>query len=294
MNPALIELKQNQPGFGGFIGSWLIAGRENLVVDVGPSCSIDQLIRSLTALGVDRVDRVLLTHIHIDHAGGLALFLERFPMARVICHQKAVSHLAEPSKLWAGARKTLGHDLTDAYGPIRPVKKEWLVPHTEAKSEGLQIVETPGHAPHHLCFVVEGFLFAGEAVGIHFRLGDSDYLRPATPPVFFMKDYLKSIDRLLSLEDMPVCYAHFGLAESSHGVLRRQRNQLPLWETIIKEQISKGEAGLIDRCLDALLGTDPELRGFRTLGKEAQERERFFMRNCVEGYLGFLSTPSAL
>ena len=133
MNPTLIELKQNKPGFRRFIGSWLITGRENIVVDVGPSNSTDQLIHSLTELGVDRIDRVLLTHIHIDHAGGLAPFLEHFPMARVICHEKAIPHLVDPSKLWAGTRKTLGPDLTDTYGPIRPVKRDWLVPHTEAK-----------------------------------------------------------------------------------------------------------------------------------------------------------------
>jgi glyoxylase-like metal-dependent hydrolase (beta-lactamase superfamily II) len=293
MNPTFIELKQNKPGFRHFIGSWLITGRENIVVDVGPSNSIDQLIHSLTELGVDRIDRVLLTHIHIDHAGGLAPFVEHFPMARVICHEKAISHLVDPSKLWAGARKTLGGDLTDTYGPIRPVKKEWLVPHTEAKLEGLEIVETPGHAAHHLCFIAKGFLFAGEAGGVHFTVGDSEYLRPATPPVFFMNQFLESIDRLLSHETMPICYSHFRLAGSSHAMLRRQKNQLVLWKSIIKEVLSKGENGLIERSLDALLRRDPELKAFSELSPEDQDRERFFMGNCIEGYRGFLSLPPA-
>jgi glyoxylase-like metal-dependent hydrolase (beta-lactamase superfamily II) len=293
MNPTLIELKQNKPGFRRFIGSWLITGRENIVVDVGPSNSIDQLIHSLTESGVDRIDRVLLTHIHIDHAGGLAPFIEHFPMARVVCHEKAISHLVDPSKLWAGARKTLGGDLTDTYGPIMPVKKEWLVPHTEAKREGLEIVETPGHAAHHLCFIVKGFLFAGEAGGVHFTVGDSEYLRPATPPVFFMNQFLESIDRLLSHETMPICYSHFRLAANSHAMLRRQKTQLILWKGIIKEELSRGENGLIERSLDALLRTDPELKAFSALSPEDQERERFFMGNCIEGYRGFLSLPPA-
>jgi glyoxylase-like metal-dependent hydrolase (beta-lactamase superfamily II) len=293
MNPVIIELNQRRPGFHHFIGSWLIRGRENTVVDIGPSYSIDQLIHALAELGVDRVDRVLLTHIHIDHAGGLAPFLEQFPMARVICHEKAISHLVEPSKLWAGTRKTLGNDLTDAYGPIRPVKREWLLPHTEVKQKGLEIVETPGHAAHHLCFIVKGFLFAGEAGGVHFNVGNSEYLRPATPPVFFMKDHLESIDRLLSREDMTICYAHFGQAESSQAMLRRQRSQLIHWEGIIKEETAKGEKGLLERCLDALIRRDPEIKAFSALSADDQEKERFFMGHCIEGYLGYLSTPPA-
>ena len=293
MNPTLIELKQNKPGFRHFICSWLITGRENILVDVGPSNSIDQLIHSLTELGVNRVDRVLLTHIHIDHAGGLAPFLEHFPMARVVCHEKAISHLVDPSKLWAGTRKTLGGDLADTYGPIRPVKKEWLVPHTEVKQKGLEIVETPGHAAHHLCFIVEGFLFAGEAGGVHLKVRDSEYLRPATPPVFLMNQYLESINRLMSHETMPICYSHFRLAGSSHAMLRRLKRQLVLWEGIIKEELSRGENGVIERSLDALLRRDPELKAFSALSPEDQERERFFMGNCIEGYLGFLSLPPA-
>lgn len=292
MDPTLIELKLNKPGFRRFIGSWLVRGKENFVVDVGPSSSVDQLTDSLGDLGVDRVDRVLLTHIHIDHAGGLAPFLERFPMARVLCHEKAIPHLVDPSKLSAGARKTLGSELTDTYGPIRPVQKESLVPHTEVGLRGVEIVETPGHAPHHLCFVANGFLFAGEAGGVHFTVEDSEYLRPATPPVFFMSEYQQSIDRLLAYGTMPICYAHFRLTGNSRAMLQRQKNQLVLWEGIIREERSRGEEGVKERSLDALLTKDPELKAFFALSAEDQARERFFIGNCIEGYLGYLSrTP---
>ncbi len=289
MNPILIELKQKKPGFNRFIGSWFLRSRKNILIDVGPSNSIGQLIRSLTEMGVDRVDYVLLTHIHIDHAGGLSLLLEHFPMARVVCHAKAISHLVDPTKLWAGTRKTLGGDLTDAYGPIGPVNIERLVAHTEARREGLEIVETPGHAVHHLSYIVDGFIFAGESGGVHFEAGDSEHLRPATPPVFHMKEFMESIDRLLSYETMPICYAHFGLAESSRVLLERHKRQLLRWERIIKEEISRGEAGLEERCLDALVRKDPELKAFGTMSEENQERERYFMRNSIAGYIGFLS-----
>jgi glyoxylase-like metal-dependent hydrolase (beta-lactamase superfamily II) len=287
MNPTLIEIKQSAPGFERFIGSWVFQGEKNVVVDVGPSNSVNGLIRSLSAMGVDRVDWVLLTHIHIDHAGGLAEFLAHFPSAKAICHDNAVKHLVDPSRLWAGSKKTLGA-LSEHYGPIRPVARESLVPHHEATLEGLDIIETPGHAAHHLSFIYEGHLMVGEAGGVYVPIPNSEYLRPATPPVFFLHQFLESIDRLLTRENLPICYGHFGQAENAHAILRRARNQLNLWERLIKEEIASSKEHPVESCMQTLLSKDPELGAFETLGAEVQERERFFMANSVKGYLGFL------
>jgi glyoxylase-like metal-dependent hydrolase (beta-lactamase superfamily II) len=292
MKPFLVELKQDRPGFNRFIGSWVIKGEQNVVVDVGPSNSIGQLISALAGMEVDRVDWVLLTHIHIDHAGGLAGFLARFPMARAVCHAKGIDHLVDPSRLWAGTKKTLG-DLADHYGPIGPVKRESLVPHTEAETRGLEIIETPGHAQHHLSFVYRNHVFAGEAGGIYLTVGDSEYLRPATPPVFFLKEFLESIDRLLARETMPICYGHFGRAQSSHPLLKRHKDQLILWEDVIKQEMSSAGNDLVERCLHRLLDKDLGLRAFAGMSGEDQERERYFIRNSVRGYLGFLSSPAS-
>jgi glyoxylase-like metal-dependent hydrolase (beta-lactamase superfamily II) len=292
MNPSLIELKQKRPGFNRFIGSWVIKGDQNIVVDVGPSNSASQLISALATMEIERVDWVLLTHIHIDHAGGLANFLTRFPMARAICHGKGIDHLVDPSKLWAASKQALG-DLCDQYGPIGPVKKESLVPHTEAKTRGLEIIETPGHAQHHLSFVYQNHLFAGEAGGIHLTVEHSEYLRPATPPVFFLKEFLESIDRLLAYETMPICYGHFGQAENSHPLLKRHKDQLNSWERMIKEEMSSDANDLVERSLGSLLDKDPDLRAFTRMSEEDQERERFFIRNSIKGYLGFLSSPAS-
>jgi glyoxylase-like metal-dependent hydrolase (beta-lactamase superfamily II) len=287
MEPELIEIKQDRPGFDRFIGSWLCLFDKTMVVDVGPSRSVPKLIDSLTARGVHRVDFVLLTHIHMDHAGGLAEFLDHFPMARAVCHSKAISHLVDPSKLWTGSRKTLG-DLADAYGPIRPVERERLIPHTETRVEGIDIIETPGHAPHHLSFIVEGNLFAGEAGGIYVTGRGWEYLRPATPPVFFLNEFLGSIDRLLAAKDLPMCYAHFGRADSSHHMLKRERAQLLFWEERIKGERAKGDSLLMERCMAKLLAEYRELRAYEAMSPSDQDREKFFMGNSIKGYLGFL------
>ncbi len=289
MEPELIEIKQDRPGFDRFIGSWLCPFDKTVVVDVGPSRSLPKLMDALTARGIHRVDYVLLTHIHMDHAGGLAEFLDHFPMARAVCHSKAISHLVDPSKLWLGSQKTLGA-LAETYGPIAPVKRDRLIPHTEAQAEGIDLLETPGHAVHHLSFIVRGNLFAGEAGGIYVRGEGWEYLRPATPPVFFLKQFLESIDHLLNARDLTMCYAHFGRADSSHHMLKRERAQLLFWQEIIREEMAKSDPLLMERCTAKLLAEDPELSAFEAMSSADQERERFFMGNSIRGYLGFLQT----
>ena len=287
MHPVLIEIPQDRPGFDRFIGSWLCPFDKTMVVDVGPSRSLPKLIDSLTSRGIHRVDYVLLTHIHMDHAGGLAEFLDHFPEARAVCHGKAISHLVDPTKLWLGSQKTLG-DLAEAYGPIKPVKRDRLIPHTEAQAEGIDVIETPGHAVHHLSYVIQEYLFAGEAGGVYLRGDGWEYLRPATPPVFFLKQFVESIERLLTARDLTMCYAHFGRAESSHRMLKRERAQLLFWERIIRQERARSDQLLRERCRTRLLDEDPELSAFKAMSSAEQEKERFFMGNSIKGYLGFL------
>lgn len=291
MNPTLIALKQDRPGFEKFVASWVCRADLCVVVDLGPSHSVSLLVESLFRMGVERVDFVLLTHIHIDHGGGTAEFLRFFPMARVICHSKAIGHLVDPAKLWNGSRNALG-ELASVYGPISPVKRAWLIPHEEANLPGLKIIETPGHAPHHLSYIYEGNLFAGEAGGVYLTLERSDYLRPATPPLFFLKEFVESIDRLLTEGDLPIFYGHFGRAENSHPLLKRARRQLLLWEEIIREHKASEHEDRTTRCTELLLREDPELRAFQSMSPAEQERERFFMANSIKGYLGYLQNEA--
>jgi len=283
----LIEIKQKIPGFDHFIGSWVYRGAINLVVDVGPANSVGKLIEALMKMNMEMVDYVLLTHIHIDHAGGVAEFLEHFPMARVVCHEKGIRHLVDPSKLWEGSRKVLG-EIAGAFGCPKAVKEEMCIPHTQAHIEDLVVLETPGHAPHHLSFSYSRNLFAGEAGGNYYSLRGIDYLRPATPPRFFLKDFLGSVDRLEALEDQHICYAHFGEATNSRQMLRRFRAQILRWKEVVQKEMSGGSDDLMMRCVDSLLEKDPDLKAFMLMDPDTQKRERFFMSNSVRGYIEFL------
>lgn len=287
MEPTLVTIPQNEPGLRDFIGAWVLRD-PNVVIDVGPSSSVGRLVDSLLGMGVERVDYVLLTHIHLDHAGGIAGFLDRFSTAKVLCHQKGIRHLVSPAKLWEASRKTLG-EVALQYGPPSPVDEGRFIPHTEAAVPGLRVIETPGHAAHHLSFVYQGHLFAGEAAGVHY--GVWDYLRPAAPPPYFIEDGLASIDRLIALGDLPICYAHAGRCPSSRAMLERERAQILRWKGIIEREVAKPGEDILPRCLGRVLELDPDLKGLDLMGEEDRRKESFYVSNAVRGFLGALSPP---
>jgi glyoxylase-like metal-dependent hydrolase (beta-lactamase superfamily II) len=238
-------------------------------------------------MNIDRVDYVLITHIHLDHSGALGDFLEHYPMAKVICHERAIPHLVDPSALWAGSLKVLG-DVAETYGEPKPVEEERLISHTQWDSIDLGVIETPGHAVHHLSFYYKGRLFAGEAGGTFCTVNDSEYLRPATPPRFLFEIFLESVDKLLQLDDQEIYFQHFGRAESSHRLLKMFREQLFIWKDVIGEQVSMDHSDIEQICLDALFEKDPYLKAFKSMDRGIQERERFFLTNSVRGFLGYL------
>jgi glyoxylase-like metal-dependent hydrolase (beta-lactamase superfamily II) len=283
----LVEIPLDRPGFSGFFCAWLVRGRRTFLVDTGPARSADALVERLKTEGLARLDLVLLTHIHLDHAGGLARVLEAFPDARAVCHRKAVPHLSNPARLWEGSRKVLG-DLAEAYGAPRPVPEATLIAHDEAGVPGLRILETPGHAAHHVGYACGGRLFAGEAAGNRFRWEDREILRPATPPRFFLEECLASVDRMRRLEDQTLCYGHYGTARSSHAMLDRFRRQLLRWRDLLLRFLRQQPEADVEACLGHLLAEDPELRSFGELAPEPRRRERYFLENSIRGYLGYL------
>ena len=282
-----IELKPDMPGFDHFFGVWVLEEKFNLLVDAGPANSVSRLLDSLAALGVETLDYVLLTHIHIDHCGGLGRLLDRYPMARAICHESSIPHLMNPSTLWEASLKILG-DIAKGYGPPRAIGREKLIPHTRVSVKGLEVIETPGHSAHHLSFNCRNRIFAGEAAGNYLIVKNEAYLRPATPPKFLLDVFIRSIDKLLELEDQPICYAHFDSGESSHLLLNRFKDQLMVWKKTIRAQMQAGEADLLNRCIHALLESDANLNAFHSLDPSTRKRERFFLKNSIKGFLGFL------
>jgi glyoxylase-like metal-dependent hydrolase (beta-lactamase superfamily II) len=283
-----IDLDQGMPGFEKFIGSWVLDGKRKVIVDVGPRASFPQLMDALGSLKIETLDFIFLTHIHIDHAGATGLVLERFPKAKVVCHPAGVNHLIHPEKLWEGSKKVLG-ELALKYGEIAPVPEENLIPSDGFTLEGFHIIKTPGHAAHHMSIQHGDTLFAGEAGGIFLNINNPIYLRPATPPRFILEEAAGSVDQLLRVEARDICYAHAGIHPEAKRMLARYKDQLFLWRDVAEEQVKKSKPeNVLDRCFAALLEKDELLRGFAHLGDGEKERERYFIRNSLQGFLGYL------
>ena len=116
-----------------------------------------------------------------------------------------------------------------------------------------------------------------------------EYLRPATPPRFFLDVFSKSVDRLLALEDQPIRYAHVESAKTSHRLLGKFKAQLSLWASVIGESVTRGAGNtdMTQTCVDRLLKEDPNLAAFDNMDSDTQKRERVFMENAVKGFVGF-------
>lgn len=286
-----IPLPQPMVGFADFIGAWLVTGPRTLLVDVGPSSSIDRLTEALQTLEIRHLDAILLTHIHIDHSGGIGDLAPRFPETPVVCHPSAFKHLAAPEKLWAGSLATLG-ERANAYGPIAPVAIERLVDAMTYADFEVAAIATPGHAPHHVSYRIGENLFAGEAGGVYQQVGDRRYLRPATPPRFFLETSIESLDRLRDSGARRLCYGHVGAVTDPESMLSAHREQLLRWRDTIAalRPPNEGETDL-DGILEQLLNGDPLLAPWKDLSPEEREREAGFLLNSIKGYLGYLSGP---
>lgn len=293
---ALIELRPPLSGFDAFIGAWLYRGEATCLVDVGPAVTAPDLLAALAELGVERLDAIYLTHIHIDHAGAIGQVAEAFPETPIIVHSKGIAHLVDPTRLWEGTLKTLA-DTAHAYGPFMPVPEARCLA-AEGEIPGpLTALATPGHAPHHIAYLGEAGLFVGEAAGVHLALpGGGAYLRPATPPRFFRDTYLASLAAVEALQPKRLFYGHFGMTDDA-AWLSLHAKQIHLWMAVVAREWERagGEAdgATAERCLKRLLIEDDHLKGFQGLDTQVQARERGFLLNSIRGMLGELVARQA-
>lgn len=153
------------------------------------------------------------------------------------------------------------------------------------------MIPTPGHSAHHISYAVDDLLFAGEAGGVCLIQGrqQKPYMRPATPPRFFLDVALESLDRLIALRPRKIAHSHFGLFNNAKERLLSHREQLLLWRDVIGRVLSGDEAeDLTDECLKKLLQTDAHLGPFNQMTGHEKVREKDFLRNSIQGFLGYL------
>lgn len=235
-------------GIKHFIASYVLIGENIAIVETGPSSSIQNLIRGLTDLGIkpDEVSYITVSHIHLDHAGGVGALIKHFPKARVIVHEKGAPHLANPEKLWQQSKMALG-GIAEIYGEPEPVPADRIIAAKDGmtfkigKDMALRVVETLGHASHHLSYYepLSNGVFVGDAAGIY--LSDVGVIVPTTPLPFRLDKALASLKKLADLKPSVLYYTHFGMAENAMEKLHAYADQLKLWACIAKQSLDKGE-----------------------------------------------------
>ncbi|HEY6837520.1 MAG TPA: MBL fold metallo-hydrolase [Geobacteraceae bacterium] len=284
-----IDLDQpSMAGFRKFISSWLVRGDDvTLLVDPGPLSTIPHLVTQLRRYGVERLDHILLTHIHIDHAGGTGAILAEFPEAQVICHPEGIRHLVAPEKLWHGSQKVLG-ELARVYGEIVAVPEEKISFAETVGTTGVRAFLTPGHAQHHVSYLMGDLLFAGEVAGVRSDVPNGIFMRPATPPRFVLPVALDSLDKMIALAPRAMVFAHHGLVEDALRHLQIARRQLLLWVRGVAVTAESDPSHREEALVSWLREHDENYRNVVLLPPDIQARERYFLGNSLRGMMEYV------
>ena len=204
-------------------------------IDTGTNHAVPRLLASLTALGLtpDSVDWVIPTHVHLDHAGGVGLLMDKLPRARALVHPRGLRHMVDPKALWLGALAVYGEEeMQRSYGKLVPVPAERAeASHDEQvlmlNGRPLRLIDTPGHARHHHAIWDERSRswFTGDTFGLSYRAFDVDgraWIMPTSTPVQFEPDALKTtVARLLAAEPLAMQVTHYGRIGGSVAEVQR-------------------------------------------------------------------------
>jgi len=198
---------------------------DGVIVDPGPSSRVETL---LSALGDEQPRALLLTHIHLDHAGASGTLVRRFPDLPVYVHERGAPHLVDPSKLVASASQLYGDDMDRLWGEVVPVPSDNVRVLSGGESvEGFRVEYTPGHASHHVSYLHEasGDAYVGDVAGV--RIPPTPYVLPPTPPPDVdLEKWGASLDLVESWQPARLCLTHFGQFEDVTGHLARMREGL--------------------------------------------------------------------
>jgi glyoxylase-like metal-dependent hydrolase (beta-lactamase superfamily II) len=276
-------------GRRGVLGTYLIRGEKSAVIDPGPAPVVPGVIEALEAVGLNHLDYILLTHIHLDHAAGCWKLLEAYPDATIHCHPRGAGHLIDPPRLLAAAGEIYGEALIE-FGEVRGVPVERVVESTDGETLdmggiSLETIWTPGHSSHSQSYFEpgSGMVFVGDAAG-HYP-GNKGVLVPGAPPPHNPAQVVDSLLKLMRYEPETIAYSHFGFYGEAMARLERFIDQTRLWDRVAQDGV---EAGLsLNDIFDLLVEEDPEARKLAGFDGEGKKAVYFSLRSFV-GYAEWL------
>jgi glyoxylase-like metal-dependent hydrolase (beta-lactamase superfamily II) len=278
------------------IGSYLLAGENELaIIDPGPASMLESLLKAIRATGFDPQDvtHILLTHVHLDHAGATGSLVRQLPKAQVYAHSKGAPHLIDTSKVVASATRIYGERMHQLWGEIESTPEGRLNiieggDILKVAGRRLEVHYTPGHAVHHVIFfdAHSGELFVGDLAGV--KLPGIDYVKPPTPPPDLdLEAWSDSISLVRSLRPDTLYLAHFGAVKDVTQHFGRLREKLSAWGDFVLEAMRKGksEAEIIALLIEK---TQPELQ---RIARDPHMLQRYEIASnyqmTVQGYMRY-------
>jgi glyoxylase-like metal-dependent hydrolase (beta-lactamase superfamily II) len=291
-------------GLAGITATYLIRGEQTALIETGPKSSVDHVLSGLESCGVASLDWIIVTHIHLDHAGAAGTLAQRFPEARVAVHPVGAPHLIDPSKLWTSAARIYGDEMARMWGGVDAIAADRI--HILEDGDSIDLggrtitaIETPGHAYHHHAFLddLSGTVFVGDALGV--RLGDAGIVRPATPPPEFHLDKaVDSIARINSLGATAMWLTHFSRHDDGGGgsvaaVCEEAADGLRRWGSWVRAARSDGADDLDSAAAYVARRARAELES--KLSEEAADRVESTTSTWMNtwGYLRYLDQKEA-
>jgi glyoxylase-like metal-dependent hydrolase (beta-lactamase superfamily II) len=243
------------------LACYLFDTPRRVLIECGPSNVLPNLVAALESIGVDDVAAMVVTHIHLDHAGGVGHFAEHYPGAQIGVHTRGARHLADPTRLWDSAERIYTPEgMQTLWGPMHPVPENRLLVVDEGSAislgagRQLDVMYTPGHAKHHIVFSedVSGGMFVGDSVGIAFPHGHM--VQPVTPPPDFAEPLVvEQLRRMAARQPGFVGFAHYGVTGDVGRVFEEAEARLGEWVSFVESLGSAPDA--TDRLRDWVLGT---------------------------------------
>jgi glyoxylase-like metal-dependent hydrolase (beta-lactamase superfamily II) len=248
------------------------------LVDPGPSTTLSGLVGTLERQGIGLRDirQILLTHIHLDHAGATGSLLRDNPAIEVFVHERGARHLIDPSKLMASATRLYGEDMDRLWGEVLPVPASQVRALTggervTAGGRDLEVAQTPGHASHHVSFFdrASSVAFVGDTAGI--RRGSGTYVMPPTPPPDIdLELWRDSADRILAWEPETLFLTHFGPFRGARPHFQQLFDRLDAWSALVGRLLADGSLDDEERGRRFVADTLADIR--RTVGESEAEQ----------------------
>jgi len=270
------------PGYGSV---YILDAERPAVVDTGLGTNVDMILDALDEVGIDALDAILTTHIHLDHAGGAGFLADEFPDATVYTHEIGVRHLVDPERLVAGTKAAVG-DQWQYYVEPKPVPEERITAleggdEVDLGDRTVDVIHAPGHAPHQVVFHdrEDDLLFSGDAGGI--RPPGADRLFPTSPPVNFdLEGCLADAETIAERDPDRICFGHFGDADFSPALMSEYERVLTDWVTQVREK--RAELGDDEAVIEHFVETAD------TVEPWGERKTRAENRLNVKGVLGYL------